>query len=305
MADKRIFASPLARRIAEQNSIDLAAIKGSGPHGRIVEADVKNAKAGGTAPAKAAPAADKAGGKAADKPATPKVQPQISGEVERIKLDAMRKVVAKRMTEAKSTVPHFYLTMDCEIDLLLAARKRLNEAMDAKVSVNDFIIKASAHALMAVPEANVTWDGDAILRHPTADISVAVAMEGGLITPVVRSAEQKGLRQISDEMRDLAARARNKKLKPEEYQGGSFSISNLGMFGVREFSAVINPPQGMILAVGAGEKRAVVRANDQIEVATIMSVTVSCDHRSVDGALGARWLQHFKRLIEDPVQMLA
>jgi len=281
----RLFATPLARRIAKQEGVDLSSVKGSGPHGRIIQRDVeKAAKAG---PAKAAAA------------------PQASGEVERIKLDGMRKTVAKRMTEAKSTVPHFYLTIDCEIDALLAARKRLNEALDAKVSVNDFIIKASAHALMAVPEANVTWDGDAILRYPTADISVAVALDGGLITPVLRSCEQKGLKQLSEEMRDLATRARDRKLQPKDYQGGSFSISNLGMFGIKDFAAVINPPQGMILAIGAGEKRPVVRADDQIEVATIMSVTLSCDHRSVDGALGARWLQHFKRLIEDPVQMLA
>lgn len=283
----RLFATPLARRIAEQEGVDLSAVKGSGPHGRIIQRDVEQAAKQGVSKQAAAP------------------QMQLSGEVERIKLDAMRKTVAKRMSEAKSTVPHFYLTIDCEIDALLAARKRLNEALDAKVSVNDFIIKASAHALMAVPEANVTWDGDAILRYPTADISVAVAMDGGLITPVLRGCEHKGLKQLSEEMRDLATRARDKKLKPEEYQGGSFSISNLGMFGIKDFAAVINPPQGMILAIGAGEKRPVARAGDQIEVATIMSVTLSCDHRSVDGALGARWLQHFKRLIEDPVQMLA
>ena len=292
----RIFSSPLARRIAAQNSLDLVTVTGTGPRGRIVKADVELAL---KSPRPAA-AAQKA---PAPAQATPGEAPYTE-----IPLDGMRKTIARRLTEAKQTVPHFYLTIDCEIDELLATRKRLNaklaEQPDApKISVNDFIIKASALALKQVPEANASWTDTAIRQYSRADVSVAVAIEGGLITPIIRSAEDKGLAAIAREMGGLAARARDRKLMPEEYQGGTFSISNLGMFGIREFSAVINPPQGAILAVGAGEQRPVVK-NGAMAIATIMTCTMSCDHRVVDGATGARFLEAFKGYIDDPLVML-
>ncbi len=285
MGNERIFASPLARRIAGQEGIDLKSLKGSGPKGRIVKRDVLAAPKG------------KQAGKAA--------APVIAGDsYDSVPLTSMRRTIAARLTEAKQTVPHFYLTIDCQIDELLKARKAVNEGQGLKISVNDFIIKASALALKAVPEANASFTPEAILMHHHADIGVAVAIEGGLITPIVRHAETKGLQEISDEVKDMAARARDRKLMPEEYQGGSFSISNLGMFGIKEFSAVINPPHGAILAVGAGEKRPVVLADDTLGIATVMSCTLSCDHRVVDGAIGAQFLQAFKGFVEQPVSML-
>jgi pyruvate dehydrogenase E2 component (dihydrolipoamide acetyltransferase) len=291
----RIIASPLARRLAVQRGIDLAGITGSGPNGRIIKADLEHAKPA----AKAAPAA------------TPAAAAGMQGEVTPIPHSAMRKTIARRMTEAKSTIPHFYLTVECDLDALLALRAELNKAApmngegnpEYKLSVNDFIIRASALALRRVPEANASWSDAAMLRHKHADIGVAVAMEDGLITPIIRQAELKGLAEISNAINDLAARARARKLKPDEYQGGTFTISNLGMFGVKEFSAVINPPQSMILAVGAGEQRPVVR-DGALAIATRMDCTLSCDHRIVDGALGARFLSVFRGFIEKPLSML-
>ena len=309
----RLFASPLAKRIAKLEGIDLSKVAGTGPHGRIVERDVKSALAGGTA--KAAPAA--AAAPSAPKPA-PVAGPsdeQVKklfepGSFEEIPHDNMRKVIARRLTEAKSTIPHFYLTLDCELDALLALREQINKGAPLtdgkpayKLSVNDMIIKALAMALRAVPDANVTWTDGAMLKHKHADIGVAVSIPGGLITPVVRDACHKPLSVISNEMKDLAARARNRKLKPEEYQGGSSAVSNLGMFGIKDFAAVINPPHATILAVGAGEKRIVVK-NDAPAVATVMSVTLSTDHRAVDGALGAELLSAFKGYVENPISML-
>ena len=292
----RISASPLARRMAEQAGIDIAALSGSGPNGRIVRRDLDAAIAGGTG--KAAETAP------ADAPTTPAVD-RADDESEIVKLSTMRKVIAKRMTESKSQVPHFYLTMDCELDELLKVRKALNEAQgDVKISVNDFVIRACALALIEVPAANVAYETEGEMRQfHTADISVAVAIPGGLITPIVRGAEAKGLKQISADMKDLATRARDGKLAPEEYQGGSFSVSNLGMFGVKQFDAVINPPQACILAVGAGEQRPVVK-DGQIVPATVMSCTLSVDHRVVDGAIGAELLGAIKRYIEYPPAML-
>jgi pyruvate dehydrogenase E2 component (dihydrolipoamide acetyltransferase) len=311
----RLFASPLAKRIAKLEGIDLSKVAGTGPHGRIVERDVKSALAGGTA--KAAPAPAAAAAPSAPKPA-PVAGPsdeQVKklfepGSFEEIPHDNMRKVIARRLTEAKSTIPHFYLTLDCELDALLALREQINKGAPLtdgkpayKLSVNDMIIKALAMALRAVPDANVTWTDGAMLKHKHADIGVAVSIPGGLITPVVRDACHKPLSVISNEMKDLAARARNRKLKPEEYQGGSSAVSNLGMFGIKDFAAVINPPHATILAVGAGEKRIVVK-NDAPAVATVMSVTLSTDHRAVDGALGAELLSAFKGYVENPISML-
>lgn len=296
-AGDRIFASPLAKRMAAQEGLDLTAIAGSGPRGRIVKADIERALAGGT---------DKA-------PATASVAPIGSASITdlagpapvEIPLSNMRKVIARRLTESKQTVPHFYLTIDCELDALLDLRKQLNgrDGADYKLSVNDFVIKASALALKKVPMANVSFGGDKLLQYQSVDISIAVAIPDGLITPIIRNADQKGLGQISTEMKDLATRAKDGKLKPEEFQGGSFSISNLGMFGVKEFSAVINPPQACILAVGAGTQQPVIK-NDAVTSATVMSCTLSVDHRAVDGALGAQLLQAFKGYIEDPLAML-
>jgi pyruvate dehydrogenase E2 component (dihydrolipoamide acetyltransferase) len=311
----RLFASPLAKRIAKLEGIDLSKVAGTGPHGRIVERDVKSALAGGTAKAAPAPAAAAAPSAPKPAPVTGPSDEQVKklfepGSFEEIPHDNMRKVIARRLTEAKSTIPHFYLTLDCELDALLALREQINKGAPLtdgkpayKLSVNDMIIKALAMALRAVPDANVTWTDGAMLKHKHADIGVAVSIPGGLITPVVRDACHKPLSVISNEMKDLAARVRNRKLKPEEYQGGSSAVSNLGMFGIKDFAAVINPPHATILAVGAGEKRIVVK-NDAPAVATVMSVTLSTDHRAVDGALGAELLSAFKGYVENPISML-
>ncbi|WP_159585829.1 pyruvate dehydrogenase complex dihydrolipoamide acetyltransferase [Chelativorans xinjiangense] len=310
--DGRVFSSPLARRIAREAGIDLAAVAGSGPRGRVVKADVEAALSGGAAKAPEAPATT-------PKPPAPMSDDQVlklfeEGSYELVPHDGMRKTIARRLVEAKSTIPHFYLTLDCEIDALLALRKQLNEAAPLvktedgekpayKLSVNDFIIKAMAMALVAVPGANASWTESAMVKHSHADVGVAVAIPGGLITPIVRRAEEKTLSAISNEMKDLAARARSRRLKPEEYQGGTTAVSNLGMYGIKDFAAVINPPHATILAVGAGEERAVVK-NGEIKAATIMSATLSTDHRAVDGALGAELLSAFKRLVEKPFGML-
>jgi pyruvate dehydrogenase E2 component (dihydrolipoamide acetyltransferase) len=313
----RVFASPLARRLAKEGSIDVSKVQGSGPHGRVVMADIEAAKAGGGTLAKAAPAPAPA-----SSPAAPAVAPSMSdatvmklyepGSFEIVPHDNIRKIIAKRLVEAKQTIPHFYLTMDTEIDALLKLRADLNAAAPKdkdgkpawKISVNDLVIKALALALQRVPDANVTWTEGGMLKHKHSDIGVAVAIPGGLITPVVRHADEKRISEIANEMKDLAARARTRKLAPHEYQGGSTAVSNLGMFGVRDFAAVINPPHATILAVGAGEERPVVR-NGKVDVATVMTVTLSTDHRAVDGALGAEFLGAFKTLIEKPAAMLA
>ncbi len=277
--------------MAEQQGIDLSTVNGTGPNGRIVKADIE--AYAGAAPAGVAPAAPAAA---------------VAGETpfDLVPVNNIRKVVARRLTESKQQVPHFYLTVDCEIDALLGVRTNLNaRAKDGefKISVNDMVIKASAVALMQVPAANASWSDDGIKMYSQADISVAVAIDDGLITPIVRNANGKGLRTISEDMRDLAAKARDGKLVPEEYQGGTFSISNLGMFGIKDFQAVINPPQGCILAVGAGEERPIVK-DGALAIATVMSCTLSVDHRVVDGAIGAQFLAALKALIEDPLGML-
>ena len=297
VADDRIFASPLARRMAEKAGLDLSGIQGSGPRGRIVKADIEAALSGAPALATAEPAAVPPSAPA------PVSQAIAGGNV--VPHSNMRKVIARRLLEAKQTVPHFYLTVDCEIDRLLTMRKELNDrdGADYKISVNDFVIRASALALRKVSDANASWSEDGMVHHGTVDVSVAVAIDAGLITPIIRNADHKGLAEISEEMKGLAARARDGKLTPEEYQGGTFSISNLGMYGIREFSAIINPPQAAILAVGAGEQRPVVK-DGALAVATVMSCTLSCDHRVVDGALGARLLGVFKDYIDDPMTML-
>ena len=296
----RIAASPLARRMAAQANLNLAALSGSGPNGRIVKADIESALSGG--------APVQTGATVTAMPQRTAVTPQPgSASYTETPNNQMRKVIARRLTESKQMVPHFYLTIECNIDTLLTMRKDLNErgAKDGsyKISVNDFIIRAAALALKKVPAANASWTDAATLHYHSADISVAVAVKNGLITPIVRNADGKGLAEISVEMKDLAVRAHEGKLAPEEYQGGTFSISNLGMFGIKEFSAVINPPQGAILAIGAGEQRPIVK-DGALSVATMMSCTLSCDHRVVDGAIGAKLLNAFKGLIEDPVTML-
>ncbi len=300
-AGDRVFASPLAKRIAKDGNLDLKAVKGSGPHGRIVKADVEAAIAAG--PVKPAPVAASAPA-AAPKPAAPVAASPFEPAFEELPNSSMRKVIARRLTEAKSTIPHFYLSVDCELDTLLKVRAELNSRSDTyKLSVNDFVVRAVALALKKVPAANASWGEEAIKRYTDVDISVAVATPNGLITPIVHHADHKGLAQISNEMKALAAKARDGKLKPEEFQGGGFTISNLGMFGVKNFAAIINPPQGCILAVGAGEQRPVVKAG-ALAVATVMTVTLSVDHRVVDGAVGAEFLAAFKKLIEDPLSML-
>ncbi|MGQ7791453.1 pyruvate dehydrogenase complex dihydrolipoamide acetyltransferase [Faunimonas sp. B44] len=317
--DGRIFASPLARRLAAENGIDLAAVSGSGPHGRVIQRDIEQAIAGGAAGAGKPAAAAQAQPAPAAAPAGPSDE-QIrklfaEGSYELVPHDSMRKTIARRLAEAKATIPHYYLTVDCEIDALLKMRAEMNAGAPTrktdkgeeplyKLSVNDFVIKALAMALMAVPDGNVTWTGEGMLKHKHADIAVAVALPGGLITPVIRSADQKTLSAISNEMKDLAKRARDRKLKPEEYQGGATAVSNLGMFGIRDFSAVINPPQSSILAIGVSEERPVVRKGEVV-VRNIMTVTISCDHRAMDGALGAELIAAFKRYIESPIAMLA
>jgi pyruvate dehydrogenase E2 component (dihydrolipoamide acetyltransferase) len=306
----RVFASPLARRLAKEAGIDVSRVQGSGPHGRVVKSDIESARTGGVAPAPAAAAP------------TPAVAPSMSdaqvmklfeeGEYDIVPHDNVRKIIAKRLVEAKTTIPHFYLTIDTEIDALLALRAQINAAAPRdkdgkpafKVSVNDLIIKALAMALMRVPDANVTWTEAGLLRHKRADIGVAVAIPGGLITPVVRHAETKRLSEISNEMKDLAVRARARRLAPEEYQGGSSAVSNLGMYGIKDFAAIINPPHATILAVGAGVERPVVR-DHKVDIRTIMTVTLSTDHRAVDGALGAQLLSAFRDYIEKPAAMLA
>jgi pyruvate dehydrogenase E2 component (dihydrolipoamide acetyltransferase) len=325
-----VRATPLARRLARDARLDLAAIAGSGPHGRVVKADVEKAVAAvPTFPLRGGRAEGAGGGISPSAVASepPPLTPPLKGEgdgavlrlfepgtYELVPHDNVRKTIARRLVEAKSTIPHFYLTLDCELDALLALRAQLNAAAPVKktekgevaaykLSVNDLIIKAMALALRDVPTANVSWTETAMVQHKNADVGVAVSIPGGLITPIIRHADEKTLSVISNEMKDMAARARNKKLKPEEYQGGTTAVSNLGMFGVKDFSAVINPPHATILAVGAGEERAVVK-DGAVKIATMMSVTLSTDHRAVDGALGAELLGAFKRHIENPMGML-
>jgi pyruvate dehydrogenase E2 component (dihydrolipoamide acetyltransferase) len=306
----RIFSSPLARRLAREAGIELARINGSGPHGRVIARDVEEAKSG---KGLKAPAAAPAG--------APSIAPSMSdkqiralyedGSYEVIPHDGMRRTIAQRLTASVQTIPHFYLTMDCNIGLLVEAREQINAAAPKdkdgkpayKLSVNDFVIKALALALQRIPNANVSWTDGGMLKHKHSDVGVAVAMPGGLITPIIRKAETKPVSVISAEMKDFAARARARKLKPEEYQGGTSAVSNLGMYGIKDFTAVINPPHATILAVGAGEERPIVK-NGKIEIAQIMSVTMSCDHRAVDGALGAELIGAFKLLIENPVMMV-
>jgi len=303
---ERIFASPLARRIAAQNGVDLKSIKGTGPHGRIVKRDVEGVAKGAAQPASTATAAATSG--IEPRKAQSLAQMGIpDGSYDLIPLDGMRKAVARRMVDSIQNVPHFPLFIDVEIDQLMAVRAKVNKMLEPqgiKVSVNDFVIKAAALALKAVPEANASYTPEGIAMHHNADVSMAVAIDGGLITPIIRKAETKGLAQIATESKDLAKRARDRKLKPEEFQGGTFSVSNLGMFGIKQFTSIINEPQGCIMSVGAGEQRAVVK-DGQVVPATVMTVTLTCDHRVVDGATGARFLQAFKPLIEDPVAMLA
>jgi pyruvate dehydrogenase E2 component (dihydrolipoamide acetyltransferase) len=306
----RIFSSPLARRLAKEAGIDVARINGTGPHGRVIARDVEEAKSGKglKAPAAAPAAAPAIAPAISDKQILALFEP---GSYEIVPHDGMRRTIAQRLTAAAQTIPHFYLTMDCEVGKLLAAREEINAAAPKdkdkkplyKLSVNDFVIKAMAIALQRIPDCNVSWTDSGMIKHKHSDIGVAVAMPGGLITPIIRKAETKSLSTISTEMKDFAARARARKLKPEEYQGGTTSISNLGMYGINHFTAVINPPQSTILAVGTSEERAVVR-NGKIEAASIMSVTLSCDHRAIDGALGAELIGAFKTLIENPIMMM-
>jgi pyruvate dehydrogenase E2 component (dihydrolipoamide acetyltransferase) len=311
----RVFASPLARRIAAEKGLDLTTVAGSGPHGRIVKADV----AGLARPASIAAAPVAAAAPMAQQtPSLPSVATSATAEAvarmfadrnyEVVQLDGMRKTIAARLTEAKQTIPHFYLRRSVQLDALLAFRETLNKQLESrsiKLSVNDFIIKACALALQQVPDANAVWAGDRIFRLKPSDVAVAVAIEGGLFTPVLRDAHQKSISTLSAEMKDLAARARTRKLAPHEYQGGSFAISNLGMFGIENFDAVINPPHGSILAVGAGLKTPVVAKDGTITVATVMSMTLSVDHRVIDGALGAEFLKAIIENLENPVAMLA
>jgi pyruvate dehydrogenase E2 component (dihydrolipoamide acetyltransferase) len=309
----RVFASPLAKRLAKDSNIDLSRIQGSGPHGRVVARDVEQAKSGGAALRAPAPAGAPTGGAPIGIQAPSDAQIRAlyeEGTFDFVPHDSMRKTIAKRLLESKLTVPHYYLTVDIQLDALLAARKEINEAapmVDGKpkfrLSVNDFIIKALALALIKIPDANVTWTEGGMLKHHHADIGVAVAIPNGLITPVVRKADEKTLAVISNEMRDLASRAKDKKLKPHEYQGGSAAVSNLGMYGIREFAAVINPPHASILAIGAGEERVVARKG-KMEIAQMMTATLSVDHRAVDGALGAELISAFKDIVEHPVRMV-
>ncbi|MCS6758018.1 MAG: pyruvate dehydrogenase complex dihydrolipoamide acetyltransferase [Candidatus Devosia euplotis] len=312
----KVFASPLARRMAKDAGIDVAAISGTGPKGRVVKSDVVAVKSGAT-PLKAAAAASEGAPASGGAAATGMTKAHVlalyqEGGYELVPNDGMRKVVAARLTESKQTVPHFYLNLDCRIDALMAAREQINaQALQSKdgkpaykLSVNDFVMKAWAVSLQRVPLVNATWAGDSILYHKRSDVAVAVAVPGGLFTPVVKSCDTKSLREISEEVKDLATRARNKKLAPHEYQGGASSVSNLGMFGITSFAAVINPPHGTILAVGVGEER-VYADKGEMRIGQFMTVTLSCDHRAVDGALGAEVLGVFKGLIESPVMMLA
>ena len=312
-AGARVFASPLARRIAKEKGLDLTKVAGSGPHGRIVRADVEGASPVAAVASAAAPAAVTATA-APTKAAMPTgmaaetvMKMYADRAFTEVPLDGMRRTVAARLTEAKQTIPHFYLRREVRLDALMAFREQLNKGLEArgvKLSVNDFIIKASAIALQAVPGANRVWAGDRMLQLTPSDVAVAVAVEGGLFTPVLRDAETKTLSALSAEMKDLAARAKSKKLAPQEYQGGSFAISNLGMMGIENFDAVINPPHGSILAVGAGIKKPVVQADGSIGVATVMSMTLSVDHRVIDGALGAEFLKVIVECLENPISML-
>ena len=308
----RVFSSPLARRLAKEAGIDIARIDGSGPHGRIVARDVEGAKSGkGLKAPAAAPGAPPVGAVAPGMSDKQILSLFEEGSYEIVPHDGMRRTIAQRLTAATQSVPTFYLTIDCDIGRLLDAREQINAAAPKdkekkplyKLSVNDFVIKALAVALQQVPDCNVSWTEAGMVKHKHSDIGVAVAMPGGLITPIIRNAESKSLSTISNEMKDLAVRARGRKLKPQEYQGGTSSVSNLGMFGISHFTAVINPPQSTILAVGASEERAVVR-NGKIEAAHIMSATLSCDHRAIDGALGAELIGAFRRLVENPVMMM-
>ena len=310
---ERIFASPLARRMAMQAGIDLSGLTGSGPNGRIIRADIEAAQKGGPTPAPAAGVSAPAPA-VAPPPAPPMAKasaPVITAPHKVIPHSSMRKVIAKRLTEAKSTIPHFYVSMDIEIDAMNALLAQLNAKAPARdtpgaylITINDMVIKAAAATLRKVPTVNASWTDDGMVFYDDVDISVAVSIPDGLITPIVRKADTKGLATISREMKDLAGRARAGKLKPEEFQGGGFSISNMGMFGVSEFSAIINPPQAAILAVAAGRKRPVVNKDGELAVATVMTCTLSVDHRVVDGALGANWLRTFKQVIEDPLSLL-
>ncbi len=311
----RVFSSPLARRVAKEAGIDISKVSGTGPKGRVVKSDVEKAVAGGSA--KAAPAASPASGAPAAAPAMAKGMSEDAvlklfepGSYELVPHDGMRKTIAKRLVESKQTIPHFYVTVDCELDALLALRAQLNDAAPRKdgapaykLSVNDMVIKAMALALRDVPDANVSWTDANMVKHKHADVGVAVSIPGGLITPIIRKAETKTLSAISAEMKDLGKRAKDRKLKPEEYQGGTTAVSNMGMMGVKNFAAVVNPPHATILAVGAGEERVVVK-NGEMKIANVMSVTLSTDHRCVDGALGAELLGAFKRYIENPMGML-
>jgi len=312
---ERVFASPLAKRIAEQKGIDLAAVSGSGPRGRIVKSDVENATPG-TAQKSPHPEERAAARVTKDAPSAasaPSALPDARlfyspDDYVEVPHDSMRKAIAKRLSASASGIPHFYLTIDCRIDALLGARKRLNDASPKgegayKLSVNDFLIKAAALALKKSPDVNASWTDNAVLRHKHADVGVAVALDFGLITPIVFHAEGKGLAAISNEVKAMAERARTKKLKPADYEGGTFSISNLGMFGISHFTALINPPQSAILAVGAGVEKAII-VDGKVEAATVMTVTMSCDHRVIDGATGSRFLQVFKQFVEDPAAML-
>ena len=303
-AGERIAASPLARRMAKQAGLDLAGIAGSGPHGRIVKADIEKTLAAGAPAAEAAPTPEKAPARRLRRP--PHGRLLAAPEAREVPHSNVRKVIARRLTEADRDIPQIYLSVDMEIDRLLAARKEINEALagTAKVSVNDMVIKAAALALRQVPGVNAQWTETATLLLGTIDISVAVAYEGGLITPIVFDADRKGLAQIANEMKELAGRARKSKLRPEEYLGGGFSVSNLGMYGVSHFTSIVNPPQAAILAVGAGTQKVVVHEGE-MAVATVMTCTLTCDHRVIDGAMGAQWLQVFKGYIERPVSMLA
>jgi pyruvate dehydrogenase E2 component (dihydrolipoamide acetyltransferase) len=306
---QRIFASPLARRIAAGKGIDIGALSGTGPRGRIVKADVENAKPSAARPAAAAPAA--AGGAPGVAPLPDARLLYPAGSYEEIPHDSMRKAIAKRLTSAKTLIPHYYLTVDCNLNALMAVREKMNAAAPKdkdkkpayKLSVNDFIMKASAMALMKHPAVNASWTDTAILMHKDADVGVAVALDFGLITPIIFKAQTKGLVEISDEVKTLARLAKDKKLKPNQYEGGGFSVSNLGMYGIKNFTSIINPPQSCIIAVGAGEERPVV-VNGKIEIATVMTVTMSADHRVVDGGTGAKFLQTLKAFIEEPASML-
>jgi pyruvate dehydrogenase E2 component (dihydrolipoamide acetyltransferase) len=307
----RIFASPLARRIAAQKGIDLSVLAGTGPRGRIVKSDVENAKPGAAKPAAGAPAAAGSAGIPGVAPLPDARLLYPAGSYEEIPHDNMRKAIAKRLTSAKTLIPHYYLTIDCNLNALMAVREKMNAAAPKgkdkvpayKLSVNDFIMKASAMALMKHPDVNASWTETAILKHKDADVGVAVALDFGLITPIIFKAQTKGLVEISNEVKTLAALAKEKKLKPNQYEGGGFSVSNLGMYGIKNFTSIINPPQSCIIAVGAGEERAIV-VNGKIEVATVMTVTMSADHRVVDGGTGAKFLATLKQFIEEPASML-